>query len=280
MNQAIAPFQSVSAQPYYPPSSSKRWYLPMMTPEHGTFLVLLGALLTGASVAQAWSGDTSWACFAAFLGLQSEHPLVLQIKKRRRLYLRYVLWTTIYGGAALGIAVWLSWRHPVVLWSCGLAAIALLIDAMAVLRRKQKTIANECISFATICLASVFTYSATTSNITPEIIGFWVLNTLFFSSAIFTIKLRKTRTSALQPSLIYHAVATLILAGLWQMGWLSLLSVAAFGVALLKLAIVVWQREWYCNCRFGAIARFETYFALVYIALAALTVLPAKLPTV
>ncbi|MEO0408618.1 MAG: hypothetical protein AAF289_14825, partial [Cyanobacteria bacterium P01_A01_bin.135] len=104
------------------------------------------------------------------------------------------------------------------------------------------------------------------------------LNTLFFSSAIFTMKLRKSKTSTLRPGLLYHGGAAVALALLWGLGVLPLLSALTFGVALLKLAVVMWQRRWYCTCHFGHAARFETHFALVYTFLAALTVLPARLP--
>ena len=67
---------------------------------------------------------------------------------------------------------------------------------------------------------------------------------------------------------------------LYVVGWLSLFTALVFALALIKLAIITWQKDWYCTCRFEHIARFETYFALSYTALAALTVLPPKLPPV
>ena len=77
---------------------------------------------------------------------------------------------------------------------------------------------------------------------------------------------------------MYHGVAVLILGGLYGVGVLFPFSVLTCTIALLKLAFIIWQREWYCTCHFGHVARLETYFALTYIFLAALTVLPARLP--
>ena len=275
MDQAIAPSQPRSQRQR---NSEIPWYQPTISPEHGILLVLLGSFLTGSALAQTWSSDTTWACIAAFLGLQAEHPLIVQVKKRRRLQVRYALWALLYGSAALLLTFWLARTYPLLLWVCGGAIAALALDVVSVFRHTQKTILNEIMMFAAICLSTVFIYTATTGMITFQSLGFWVLNTLFFSSAVFTIKLRKRKTSALRPGLMFHGAAVLILSVLWGLGVLSPWSALTFALALLKLAVIIWQRDWYCTCHFGHVARFETYFALTYIFLAALTVLPARLP--
>ena len=132
--------------------------------------------------------------------------------------------------------------------------------------------------FVAICLSTLFVYGATTGELTTQALGLWVLNSLFFASAVFSVKLRKTKTRSLQPGFIYHGVAIAIIIALYAIGWLSLYTALVFLVALLKLAVIVCWQNWYRTCRFEYIARFETYFALSYTFLAALTVLPAKLP--
>ncbi|MEO1619769.1 MAG: YwiC-like family protein [Cyanobacteria bacterium J06632_3] len=258
--------------------SSKPWYLPTFSPEHGVLLVMLGSLLTGASLAQAWTGETTVTCLVGFLGLQAEHPLVVQIKQRRRWRWRYVTWAAIYGGAAILLALWLASKYPVLLWVMAGGTVAIAVDIAAVLRRRQKAIETEITLFAAICLCTLFAFGATTGTLTVEALGFWVLNTLFFASAVFTIKLRKVKTSSLKGSLVYHGVAISLVALLCMIGWLSLFTALTFAVAVLKLLVIICVRDWYCNCRFEYIARFETYFALTYTALACLTVLPATLP--
>ncbi|MDB9527619.1 YwiC-like family protein [Oscillatoria sp. CS-180] len=259
-------------------SGSKPWYRPTFSPEHGVLLVLFGAVLTGASLAQAWTWQTSLAFLGAFLGLQAEHPLTVQIKQRRSLKPRYLLWTAIYGAGAIAIAGWLTLQHPCLIWVCGGGAIALGVNVWAVLRRQQKVIATEISMFSAICLSTLFAYGTTADGLTTSAVGFWILNTLFFSSAVFTIKLRKIKTSSLQGSLVYHGSAIALISLLYGMGWLLPLTALTFAIAVLKLVVIIGQRDWYCNCRFEYIARFETYFALSYTALACLTVLPARLP--
>lgn len=256
----------------------KPWYLPTLSPEHGVLLVLTGAILAGASLAQTWTWETTLACFGAFLGLQAEHPLVVQIKQRRQWKPRYLVWAGLYGGVAIAIATWLTYRHPSLIWVCGGAAIATGFDVWAVFRHRQKTIDTEVAMFAAICLSTLFICGATADILTLKAVGVWLLNTLFFASAVFTIKLRKGKTSSLKGGLIYHGTASIILVLLYGLGWLPLLTALTFTVALLKLAVIVCLRDWYRNCRFEYIARFETYFALGYTALVCLTLLPAHLP--
>lgn len=273
--------QSMSGVSALPPEDSrfkKHWYQPTFSPEHGVLLVLLGAVLTGASLAQAWTSDTTWACFAAFLGLQAEHPAVVQIKRRRHWRPRYLFWAGLYGTAALAITLWLAFQHTVLFWILGAGVIALGIDVVSVLQRNQKAVVNEIVMFSAICLSTLFVYGATTGTITLQAIGLWLLNSLFFSSAVFSVKLRKVKTSSLKAGALYHVGAIALVALLYGLGWLSLFTALVFAIAPLKLAIITWQQDWYRTCRFEYIARFETYFALSYTALAALTVLPPKLP--
>lgn len=256
----------------------KSLYWPTFSPEHGVILVLTGSLLTGASLAQTWTWETWLACLVAFLGLQAEHPLIVQIKQRRSWKPRYLLWAGVYGGVAIAIAAYLTYRHPVLLWICGGSAIAMGLDIVAVLQRRQKSIDTEILMFVAICMATLFVYGTNTDTLTSQAVGLWLLNSLFFASAVFTIKLRKVKTSSLTGSLVYHCIAIAAAATLYWLGWLSLVTALTLGVALLKLAVVILCRDWYCNCRFEYIARFETYFALTYTALACLTVLPEYMP--
>jgi hypothetical protein len=276
----VSPLSLEPALPLASSRSSKAWYWPTFSPEHGVLLVLLGAVLTGAALAQRWTGDTTWACLAAFLGLQAEHPVIVQIKQRRQWQSRYLFWAAVYGGVAMAISLWLALQYPVLLWVCGGGLLALGVDVVAVLQRRQKAIANEIAMFSAVCLSTLFVYGATTGQIALSAIGLWLLNSLFFSAAVFTVKLRKRKTSSLKAGLLYHAGALASIGLLCQFGWLSVLTAAVFVIALIKLAIIVIWQNWYRTCRFEQVARFETYFALSYTAITALSVLPPKLPQV
>ncbi|MDJ0842725.1 YwiC-like family protein [Crocosphaera sp.] len=253
------------------------WCRPTFAPEQGVLLVLFGSFLTGAALAQQWSQWTNLALLCAFFTLQMEHPYVVQLKQRKTWKPRFLIWGGIYGMSALSLAV-ILWFHSSVLFVIySLAVVALIADGIAVIHQKHKSILNEIISFAAICLASPLAYGATTGNLSLEAMGMWILNTLFFSSAIYTIKLRKKKTHSIKPGIIYHGVAVFILAGLYSCHYLSLITALSFVVALIKFGIVNFVLDWYRQARFHAIAIFETRFALIYIAIASISVLPAHL---
>ena len=254
------------------------WCRPTFGSEQGVFLVLFGSFLTGAALAQQWHQSTNLALICAFLTLLVEHPYVVQLKQRKSPKPRYLLWGGIYGASALSLATVLWFQSPVLLVIYALAVVGFIADGIAVLHQKHKSIANEIISFATICLAAPLAYGATTGNLSAEAIAIWILNTLFFSSAVYTIKLRKKKTQSLKPGLIYHGVSALILVGLYSLDYLSLITALSFVVALIKFGIVNFVLDWYRQARFKFIAIFETRFALVYIAIACISVLPAHLP--
>jgi len=257
--------------------SSQAWYRPMFSPEHGVYVVLAGSFLTGAALAQAWTLSTTLALIAAFCGFQAEYPLELQLKQRRSFKPRFWVWGGLYGVVAAGIAIWLALGTPVLLWLYAGALFALLVDTIEVLRKERKSIVNELVTFAAVSLAAPFAYAATTGTLTHVALGLWVLNALYFSSSIFTVKLRKPQTSSFLPGMIYHAIATLVVVIPYYFGWLNLFTALAFGVALLKFGFVVWQQQWYRNTKIGAVATLETSTALFFIAIVSVSVLPAHL---
>lgn len=154
----------------------------------------------------------------------------------------------------------------------------LLFDGIATVKGKHKAIFNELVSFATICLAAPLAYGATTGSISLEAMAIWLLNTLFFSSAIYTIKLRRKKTAAFKPGVIYHCCAATIVIGLYSFNCLFWVTALSFSLALIKLGVVFVFQKWYRKTRFHNIAIFETRFALLYVAIASISLLPAHLP--
>ena len=276
---------AVSSFPFLADSSHSKkprkipmWCRPTFAPEQGVLLVLFGSFLTGAALAQQWTQWTNIALLCAFFTLQMEHPYVVQLKQRKSWKPRFLIWGSIYGICALSLAILLWFHSPVLLPIYALVVVIFIADGVAVINQKHKSISNEIISFAAICLASPLAYGATTGNLSFEAVGMWILNTLFYSSAIYTIKLRKKKTQSLKPGIIYHIVSVLILIVLYGLDSLSLITALSFTVALIKFGIVNCVLKWYRQARFQAIAIFETRFALVYIAIASISVLPAHLP--
>lgn len=244
--------------------------------------MLLVSFLTGAAAALDWTWATTLAFICAFCGFQAEHPLMVQLKQRRSLKPRWLFWGGVYSGVAIAIALYLYWQQgnllSPLLWIYLGAIAAFLIDAISVFRKEQKSVFNELMTFGGMCLAAPLTYTATTGTLSTSALGLWLLNSLFFSSAIFTVKFRKHKQHPITPSLIYHTIASLWVISLWAIGWLLPVTAIAFSVALLKFGIILWQKDWYCTTQIQFVAMLETGAALLFLLIATLPVLPAHLP--
>lgn len=269
-------------QPVRKPNS-QAWYRPTVSPEHGVYVMLLVSFLLGAAVALNWTWTTTLALICAFCGFQAEHPLVVQIKQRSSLKPRSLVWGGVYAGVAIAIGLYLYWLQgnlmSPLLWIYLAAIGAFLTDAISVFHREQKSVVNEMITFFAVCLSAPLAYIVTTGSLTTSVLGVWLLNGLFFSSAIFTVKFRKNKQHPMTPSVAYHAIATLLIVNLWAINWLAPMTALAFGVALLKLGIILWQKEWYCSTKIQFVAMLETGSAFLFLLIAALSLLPAHLPT-
>lgn len=57
----------------------------------------------------------------------------------------------------------------------------------------------------------------------------------------------------------------------------ALITASAFGVALVKFAFILWQRNWYCTAKIQQVALLETLSSLIFLIVVALSVLPAHL---
>jgi YwiC-like protein len=253
------------------------WYQPVISHEHGVYVMLFVSFLTGAAAAQHWTWATTLALICAFAGFQAEHPLTLQIKQRRSWKPWLLVWGSLYAGVALGVAAYLALQTPMLLWLYLGAIAAFCLDALAVFYRQQKSVWNEFLTFAAICLAAPFAAIATTGIWTPTLLGLWLLNTLFFSSAIFTVKLRKPKSLSLEWGIAYHAIAALIIIGLWCSGYVSALAAIAFSVGLLKYGLILWQLDWYKTTRIKNVVLLETLPAILFLSLVSISLLLVQL---
>ena len=260
---------------------SQQWYRPTVSLEHGVYVVLVVSFLTGAAAAQQWTWATTLALICAFCGFQAEHPLVLQIKQRRSWKPRFLVWAGIYGGVAGAIALWLmgqsqDWWPLLLIYSGAIAAV--ITDGVLVWHQQQKSILNELITFTAVCLSAPLAYTVTTGTTATIVIGIWWLNALFFSSAIFTVKLRKTRTASVVPGVVFHGVASIVVLSLGLVGWLPPITASAFGVVLLKFLLILGRKDWYCTTAIQQVAMLETSASFLFLAIASLSLLPAHLP--
>ena len=243
----------------------QRWYRPTLSPQKGVYIILLIAYFTGVAASDSWNGATVLALICAFLGFQAEYPISQQIKQRKTLKLRFLIWGGLYGAVAVAIALYLYIQTPILGWLYAGVVVALVADSFAIFFRQQQSVWNEAIAFAAIAIASPLAYIATTHHFAIAVLGLWLLNTLFFCSSIFTVKLRKPKTASLIPASVYHAIASLAAIALWYCSWLSPLMALAFGIGLLKFSFIVFWQDWYRTTKIQNVAILETTFAALFL---------------
>ena len=78
--------------------------------------------------------------------------------------------------------------------------------------------------------------------------------------------------------MIFHGTASAIILFLGLSGWLTLFTASAFGVALAKFILIMWQKNWYCTTKIQQVALLETVSSLTFLVIRACSVLPSYLP--
>ncbi len=256
---------------------ASQWYQPTFSPEHGVYVVLICSFILGAAAAQNWTWNTSLAFLSAFLAFQAEYPLGVQLKQRKSIKARFLFWGFLYGISALIIAIWLYLQTTNLLWIYLAAVFALVFDFIEIWHKQRKSIINELVIFAAVCLSAPLAYLTILDDFNPLIWGLWLLNTLYFSSTIFTVKLRKPKTNSLKPVIFYQLISIIICVALYCFHWLGLITVLAYGIALIKSSLFIWQKEWYLKTDITYIAMMETITALVFLIFVSLSILPPHL---
>ncbi|MDJ0536666.1 MAG: hypothetical protein QNJ70_29960 [Xenococcaceae cyanobacterium MO_207.B15] len=56
------------------------------------------------------------------------------------------------------------------------------------------------------------------------------------------------------------------------------ITASAFGVALVKFTMILWQKTWYCATKIQQVALLETVSSFAFLRIVAFSVLPAHLP--
>ncbi|MEO0854980.1 MAG: YwiC-like family protein [Cyanobacteria bacterium J06648_11] len=263
-----------------PVRNPRRWYRPTVSPRHGAYVMLVVSFVTGAAAAQHWTWATTLALVCAYCGFQAEHPFVSQLKRWGKWKPQWLIWFGIYLGIAGAIALWLFWHsqgnwHLLIIY--GVAITTALVDALSVKWRQQKSVWNELVTFFAVCLSAPLAYVVTAGTLSQSAIALWLLNGVFFSSAIFSVKLRKVKEASIVPGLIFHGVAAGIVFRLWQVQWLSPVTAVAFSMALLKFGLIALRLDWYRHAKIQQVAKLETIASVLFLAIASLSLLPSHL---
>ena len=160
----------------------------------------------------------------------------------------------------------------------GAAVLALGVDAIAVFQQNQKSVLNEFVTFAAVCLSAPFAYIVTTGHLIQLLLGLWTLCTLALSSAIFTVKLRKPAkegTSPLGRAIAYHVISSIVVGVLYFTVLLPIVPTLAFGTVILKFLWILFRLDWYRTVFIGSVASLETITAFLFGAAVMISLVPS-----
>jgi hypothetical protein len=234
---------------------------PPLPREHGAWAMFLVSLSVGWLVGGRWNAQgIVFALTAAgvFLG---RYPLALALKAQRRrkpLERSLLIWAGIYLAISGMGGVWLvsTGQRPGLLAFAPLAGILSLAYLRQVARRTESSVLGELIGIAGLVLSAPGAYYASTGRFDATAGALWALHTLYFSGAVFYIKLKvreqtrreapprlSARLVAGRACLAYQTTALTLVALLTLLRWMPALAPLALIPVTIKALVgaLRWQ---------------------------------------
>lgn len=146
-------------------------------------------------------------------------------------------WLLIYGGIGLLSGLWLLIAYQ--LWLLIPAGILiggfLLLNLYLVSRKQDRQLLPELLGVLGLTTSGPVTYYVVTGRLDYNAFLTWVLCLLYFSSAVFYVKMRVSRFTGKKEASLrtavcigYHVFLLLVLGGIVQAGWISGWIIAGF----------------------------------------------------
>lgn len=243
--------------------SQPSWFKPVLSAEHGAGISLAVSFFLGVWLAGEWNSGTTLALVAAFTGFEAQLPLT-RLLRRKHFDARLVTWAVLYGATAAVSALVLWQTTPALGRIYAVVGVVLIMNLIWVLRRDQKSIPNELAIFTGLCLALPFAYTATTGVMSQDLLGLWLLCALYFSSAIFTVRLRLVGDPAVAPAAVYHIVALSLIFLLVRVNLLTPALAWTFLIPLGKLVVILLWLDPYRRLKLTLIGLAETALATIF----------------
>jgi hypothetical protein len=246
-----------------------RLITPVYSPEHGAYVVVLASFLVGAIAAGGWTAQTTFALIAALAAHQAQFP-VMQMLRKHRIVARLALWGSLYAV----LAAISAWKVLVVtpevmrlVWVAGsVFVIAVLLSVLGF----YKTLSQELIVFAGLCLAAPWAEVATRGYMVRETLGVWVVLVVAFQGAVFAVHLRSRGRTARRGAGAYLVIGALVCWAITSVGIADIIYLWIVVPSLIRLlSIMVRPDEWE-HLRIRVVGYIETGVALATVALALL----------
>jgi len=257
----------------------------MLPREHGAWAMFIVPLIIGIGAGGQWDPNLLPLALTAFGFFLLRYPLMLLVKSRSAdARSSAARWSTFYAALAAASGIWLllsTQLWPLIpIGALGFLSLATYLWLAA--RRAEMSLAGEWIGIAGLALGAPSAYLVATHAFDTTAIVLYLLNVLYFGGTVFYIKFKvREQPRVVAPTarwleklwvgrvtILYHAMALIIVTLLALIGTLPALAAAAFALPTCKAIGGVTTRPARLNIpRLGFIELGVTVvFALVVVA--------------
>ncbi|HEX9780630.1 MAG TPA: YwiC-like family protein [bacterium] len=228
--------------------------------QHGAWSILAAAFLLGLGAAPGPVPGRVWALLAAilagFIGRELLSRHLRQAARTGPAAARRLTLLAVCGAVILLACSWLMLRHRLI-WLAAFGAIeaaCVLILGGFERRRRHLSLEAELVGTAGLSLVTLITAYAKTGALSADAVGLWATSALFFCASVFHVRyiVRRrieragplsARLRAGAVSVLYHAVAAGVIAGMGLAGLLPPLAGVAWVPVLGKALLTALRRD-------------------------------------
>jgi hypothetical protein len=237
---------------------------PYWSKQHGAYLTLITCWLIAVLLSRHFFENIFFQVSVLVLllsGLNLGELLIEKLNRKSPLPRQKRGWLIIYSFLTLGSAVIVfaanpTWRFLLPLLTAG-GTIFILLS----LKRKQKSVVAEWITFALFSLAGLLAYKPSVPLNLEVIANLAFLMAVYFGLSIFTVKARLGKIPA-YAALIYAVAAAILLIIYYG---LTSLAISICLLLLLKALPVAVLSEWYGRLKIKYVGMMEMGFHLVFV---------------
>ncbi len=267
---------------------------PIIPREHGAWAVIYGAFLAGVGVA----GQVTLPVILFLVGITAatfaNGPLTILVRstpvwvsaERRR---QALTWLLVYGGAAAAAfgPLLIVFRMTFLLRFGILAAFFLLLRALLIRERDDRTLPGELVGAAGLTMVGPVAHAVAVGEIQPMGVVLWLLLFLFFASGVFYVRMRihamvaerRGETSSSNPAVrscvFYHVLLFVVIPSLVMVRVIPWPVLLAFAPALWRAAAGLRREETGLNVRRLGWSEVAVASAFVLLLIAAFRFAPA-----
>jgi len=187
---------------------------PVWSKQHGAYVTLITSWLIGTLLSASFSLLHFAVLLLLLSGFNGVELLTDSIKRRSPQSHRRLLWTGIYGIAAIAMTYVMWLNSPFFKAMLPVFAAGGMLFMYLSMKRLQKTIPAELLTFTLFSAAGLLAYKPVHPPDTGFIFNLWIMSSAYFCLSVFHVKYRIKEITA-KPLVVYMiaAMAIVLFAG-------------------------------------------------------------------